>query len=158
MKQDAKIHEGFGFDDVLLMPCETNVKIAQVSTKTRLTKSIELGIPLISAGHDNVTESPMAIAMAHLGGLGVIHNNMPLGKQVEEVRRVKRAEGNMILNPITVSPDASVAEAVDLMTTYKISGIPVIESPSQKVIGIITYRDIRFFEDYAKPVSELMSK
>lgn len=158
MKQDAKIHQAFGFDDVLLVPRETNVKPAQVSTKTRLTKTIELGIPLISAGHDNVTESPMAIAMAHLGGLGVIHNNMPLGKQVEEVRRVKRAEGNMVLNPITVSPDASVAEAVDLMTTYKISGIPVIESPSQKVIGIITYRDIRFFEDYAKPVSELMSR
>lgn len=158
MKQDAKIHEAFSFDDVLLMPRESNVKPAQISTKTRLTKTIELNIPLISAGRDNVTESPMAIAMAHLGGLGIIHNNMTLGKQVEEVRRVKRAEANLVQNPITVSPDASVAEAVDLMTTYKISGIPVIESPSQKVIGIITYRDIRFFEDYAKPVSELMSK
>ncbi len=158
MKPNTKIHEAFGFDDVLLVPNETSVKPAAVSTKTRLTKTIELNIPLISAGRDNVTESPMAIAMAHLGGIGVIHNNMPLGKQVEEVRRVKRAEGNMVLNPITVSPDTSVAEAVDLMTTYKISGIPVVESPSQKVVGIITYRDIRFFEDYAKPVSELMSK
>src|ERR1035437_8678868 len=103
MKRDAKIHEAFGFDDVLLVPNETNIKPAQVSTKTRLTKTIELGIPLIAAGHDNVTESPMAIALAHLGGLGVIHNNMPVGKQVEEVRRVKRAEGNMVLNPIIVS-------------------------------------------------------
>ena len=126
-EKNAKIHEAFGFDDVLLLPNETNVKPAQVSTKTRLTKTIELGIPLISAGHDNVTESPMAIALAHLGGLGIIHNNMPPGKQVEEVRRVKRAEAHMVLNPITVSPDTSVAEAVDLMTNYKISGIPVVD-------------------------------
>jgi IMP dehydrogenase len=100
----------------------------------------------------------MAIAIAQLGGIGVIHSNMPLGKQVEEVRRVKRAEAQMILNPITVSPEASIAEAMDLMTTYKISGLPVLEQPSQKVIGIITARDIRFFEDYAKPVTELMTK
>ena len=158
MKRNPKIHEAFGFDDVLLVPNETNVKPAQVSTKTRLTKTIELGIPLISAGHDNITESPMAIALAHLGGLGILHSNMPLGKQVEEVRRVKRAEGSVVLNPITVSPDTSVAEAVDLMTNYKISGIPVVEQATQKVIGIITHRDIRFFEDYAKPVTELMSK
>ena len=158
MKQNAKIHEALSFDDVLLVPGETNVKPGQISTKTRLTKTIELGIPLISAGRDNVTESTMAIAMAHLGGLGVIHNNMALGRQVEEVRRVKRAEGNLVLNPITISSETSVAEAVDLMTTYKISGIPVVEGGSQKVVGIVTHRDIRFFEDYAKPVSELMSK
>jgi len=158
MKQNAKIHEGFSFDDVLLVPGESNVKPAQLGTKTRLTRTIELNIPLISAGRDNVTESKMAIAMAHLGGIGIIHNNMPLGKQVEEVRRVKRAEGSVVQNPITISPEASVAEAVDLMVTYKISGIPVVESPGQKVVGIITHRDIRFFEDYAKPVSELMSK
>jgi IMP dehydrogenase len=158
MKQNTEIHEAFSFDDVLLIPNETNVKPSQVSTKTRLTRSIELNIPLISAGQDNITESAMAIAMAHLGGLGIIHNNMPLGKQVEEVRRVKRAEATMVLNPITVTPDTSVAEAMDLMSTYKISGIPVAETGTQKVVGIITGRDIRFFEDYAKPVSELMSK
>ena len=158
MKPNTRIHEACNFDDVLLIPSESNIKPAQVSTQTRLTKTIDLGIPLISAGYDNITESAMAIAMAHLGGLGIIHNNMPLGKQVEEVRRVKRAEGNLVLNPITVSPEASVAEAVDLMTTYKISGIPVVEQSTQKVIGIITGRDIRFFEDYAKPVSEMMSK
>ena len=158
MKRNAQIKEALGFDDVLLLPNETNVKPSDVSTKTRLTKTITLGIPLVAAGRDDVTESAMAIALAHLGGIGVIHNNMPLGKQVEEVRRVKRAESNMVLNPITVAPDASVAEALDLMTTYKISGLPVVEQTTQKVIGIITHRDIRFFEDYAKPVTELMTK
>ena len=158
MKRNTTIRDTVNFDDVLLIPSETGVKPADVVTKTRLTKALSLNIPLISAGADNVTESPMAIALARLGGLGVIHDNMPPGKQVEEVRRVKRAEGNIVSNPITISPDSSIAEALDLMTTYKISGLPVIEQPSQKVVGIITSRDIRFFEDYAKPVSELMTK
>lgn len=158
MKRNAVIQEALGFDDVLLVPQETNVKPSDVSTKTRLTRSIHLNIPLISAGHDNVTESPMAIAMAQLGGLGVIHSNMPLGKQVEEVRRVKRAEGNFIANPMTIAPEASVAEALDLMTTYKVSCLPVIDTSTKKVVGIITSRDLRFFEDYAKPVTELMTK
>jgi IMP dehydrogenase len=158
MKRDAVIREALGFDDVLLVPVETNVKPQDVVLRSRLTKTIALGIPLISAGRDNVTESAMAIAMAQMGGIGVIHDNMPLGKQVEEVRRVKRAESDMVQNPITISADASVAEAVDLMTTYKVSGLPVIEQGTQKVVGIITHRDIRFFEDYAKPVTELMTK
>lgn len=158
MKRNTTVKEQLNFDDVLLLPGETNVKPADVSLKTRLTKSIDLNIPLVSAGADNVTESAMAITLAQLGGIGIIHDNMPLGKQVEEVRRVKRAEGDIVQNPITVSPDSSVAEALDLMTTYKISGLPVIEQPSQKVVGIITNRDLRFFEDYAKPVSELMTK
>ncbi len=158
MKRNTTVKEQLNFDDVLLLPGETNVKPADVSLKTRLTKSIELNIPLVAAGADNVTESAMAITLAQLGGLGIIHDNMPLGKQVEEVRRVKRAEGDIVQNPITISPDSSVAEALDLMTTYKISGLPVIEQPSQKVVGIITNRDLRFFEDYAKPVSDLMTK
>lgn len=158
MKRNTTVKEQLNFDDVLLLPGETNVKPADVSLKTRLTKSIDLNIPLVAAGADNVTESAMAITLAQLGGIGIIHDNMPLGKQVEEVRRVKRAEGDIVQNPITVSPDSSVAEALDLMTTYKISGLPVIEQPSQKVVGIITNRDLRFFEDYAKPVSELMTK
>jgi IMP dehydrogenase len=158
MKRNSTIRDAFDFKDVLLIPRETNVKPEDVSTKTRLTKVIHLEIPLIAAGHDNVTESTMAITMARLGGIGVIHDNMPLGKQVEEVRRVKRAESDIVTNPITVAPEASVAEAFDLMTTYKISGLPVIEQASQKVVGIITNRDIRFFEDYAKSVSELMTK
>jgi IMP dehydrogenase len=158
MKRNAAIRDALNFDDVLLLPSETNVKPEETVTKTRLTRSIELGIPLVSSGQDNVTESMMAIALAQLGGIGVIHDNMPLGKQVEEVRRVKRAQGDMVQNPITISPESSVAEAMDLMTTYKVSGLPVIEQPSQKVVGIITHRDLRFFEDYAKPVAELMSK
>jgi IMP dehydrogenase len=158
MKRNTTVKEQLNFDDVLLLPGETNVKPADVSLKTRLTKSIDLNIPLVAAGADNVTESAMAITLAQLGGIGIIHDNMPLGKQVEEVRRVKRAEGDIVQNPITISPDSSVAEALDLMTTYKISGLPVIEQPSQKVVGIITNRDLRFFEDYAKPVSELMTK
>lgn len=158
MKRNTAVKEALNFDDVLLLPAETQVKPDAVSTKTRLTRDIEINIPLVSGGADNVTESAMAIALAQLGGLGIIHDNMPLGKQVEEVRRVKRAEGQMVQNPITISPDASVAEALDLMTTYKISGLPVIEQPSQKVAGIITSRDLRFFEDYARPVSELMTK
>ncbi|MBI3440800.1 MAG: IMP dehydrogenase [Proteobacteria bacterium] len=121
MKRNAVIHEALGFDDVLLVPRETNVKPADVSTKTRLTRTIGLGIPLIAAGQDNVTESTMAIAVAQLGGIGIIHGNMPLGKQVEEVRRVKRAEGEFVANPISIAPEASVAEALDLMTSYKIS-------------------------------------
>lgn len=158
MKRNAVIHEALGFDDVLLIPGETNVKPSEAGTKTRLTKTIGLGIPLIAAGRDNVTESLMAVAIARLGGLGVIHDNMPLGKQVEEVRRVKRAEGEIASNPITISQEASVAEAVDLMTTYKVSCLPVVEQPSQKVVGIITSRDIRFFEDCTKPVTELMTR
>lgn len=158
MKRNATIKEALNFDDVLLLPSETNIKPQDVVTKTRLSRTIELNIPLVSAGIDNVTESQMAIVMAQLGGLGIIHDNMPLGKQVEEVRRVKRAEGDMVQNPITISPESSVAEAIDLMTTYRVSGLPVIEAASQKVVGIITNRDVRFFEDYAKPVSELMTK
>jgi IMP dehydrogenase len=158
MKRNAVIREALNFDDVLLLPGETSVKPGEVSTKTRLTRSIEINIPLVSSGSDSVTESAMAIALAQMGGLGIIHDNMPLGKQVEEVRRVKRAEGDMVQNPITVSPESSVAEALDLMTTYKVSGLPVVEQPSQRVVGIITHRDLRFFEDFAKPVSELMSK
>jgi len=158
MKIKSSIQEALQFDDVLLMPGETNVKPAEVSTKTRLTKTISLNIPLVASGRGGVTESAMAIAIAQLGGIGIIHDNMPMGKQVEEVRRVKRSEGHIVSNPITVAANASVAEAIDLMTTYKISGLPVLDAPTQKVVGILTARDVRFFEDYAKPVSDLMTK
>lgn len=157
MKRNTAIRDALGFNDVLLVPSETQVRPADVSTKTQLTRGIELNIPLVSAGRDNVTESALAIAIARAGGIGVIHGNMPLGKQVEEVRRVKRAEGDIVSEPITTSPDASVAEALDLMTTYGISGLPVIEQPSRNVVGIITRRDVRFFEDVAKPVKDLMT-
>jgi IMP dehydrogenase len=158
MQKNISIREALDFDDVLLLPAETSVKSSDVSTKTRLTKTIELGMPLISAARPEITESAMAIALAHMGGLGIIHDKMPLGKQVEEVRRVKRAGGAVVSNPVTISPESSVAEAIDLMTTYKFSGLPVIDQSSKKVVGIITNRDVRFFEDGAQPVSALMSK
>lgn len=158
MKRNTTIREVLDFDDVLLSPAESAVKPADVSTKTMLTRTISLGIPLISAGWENVTESAMAIAMARLGGIGVIHDNMPMGKQVEEVRKVKRAESEMIASPITIAPDSNVAEAFDLMTSYRISGLPVIDQQTKKVVGIITRRDIRFLEDYNKQVHELMTK
>lgn len=157
MKRNGVMRETFNFDDVLLVPAESHVKPEEVVTRTRLTRNIELAVPLLSAGLDYVTESAMAIAMAQQGGLGVIHDKMPMGKQVEEVRRVKRAEGRMVTNPITISPDSSVAEAIDLMKNYRISGLPVVDGASQKVVGIITHRDVRFYEDEAKPVSELMT-
>jgi len=157
MKRNGVMRETFNFDDVLLVPAESHVKPEEVVTRTRLTRNIELAVPLLSAGLDCVTESAMAIAMAQQGGLGVIHDKMPMGKQVEEVRRVKRAEGRMVTNPITISPDSSVAEAIDLMKNYRISGLPVVDGASQKVVGIITHRDVRFYEDEAKPVSELMT-
>ncbi len=137
----------FTFDDVLLVPQLSEVQPSDVCVKTRLTKEIELNIPLISAAMDTVTTSNMAIAMAQAGGIGVIHKNMPIGKQVEEIRRVKRFVSGMVTDPITVAPETSLAEVLDLMKGYSISGIPVIDSKSQKVVGIITNRDVRFVED-----------
>lgn len=158
MQKNTPIREALSFDDVLIAPAETQVKPADVDTRTRLTRTISLNIPVVSAARPQVTESAMAIAIAQLGGIGVIHDNMPVGKQVEEVRRVKRAGGDMVENPIITSPESSVAEAVDLLSTYKISALPVIEQATKKVVGIITSRDVRFFEDMARPVSELMTK
>ena len=150
--------EAYTFDDVLLVPMESFVKPAEVSVKSRITRDIALGIPLISAAMDTVTESPMAIAMAQAGGMGVIHRNMDIGKQVEEVRRVKRFVSGIVTNPITIDPESPLAEALDLMQRYKISGIPVVEQPSRKLVGILTNRDVRFAEDPAIPVKELMTK
>ncbi len=157
MKRNATIRHALCFDHVSLIPAETGVKPAEVALKTRLTKTLSINIPLISAPRADVTEAAMAITMAQHGGLGVIHGQMPAGKQVEEVRRVKRHQGPYVREPITIAPDSSIAEALDLMTTYKISGLPVIEQPSKKVVGIITNRDLRFFEDYTQPVSSLMT-
>ncbi len=135
------------FDDVLLVPHYSTVLPADVSVKTRLTRTIELNIPMMSAAMDTVTGSRMAIAMAQAGGIGVIHKNMKLGKQVEEVRKVKRFVSGMVTNPITIFPESSLVEALDLMRSYHISGIPVIDQSSQKVVGIITNRDVRFIDE-----------
>lgn len=158
MRPEKTIREALTFDDVLLAPGKSEVLPAQVSTKTRITNKIELGIPLVSSAMDTVTESAMAIAMAQAGGLGVIHRNLDIGRQVEEVRRVKRFETGVVVNPITIAPDASLAEALDLMKSYNISGIPVVEQPSNKLVGILTNRDVRFATEMQTPVKELMTK
>jgi IMP dehydrogenase len=158
MAADIHIREALTFDDVLLVPAESSVLPAQTDTRTRLTRNVELGIPLMSAAMDTVTESGLAIAMAQLGGIGVVHRNLDIERQAEEVRRVKRFESGMVVNPITITPDATLADALRLMADYHISGIPVTEQPSGKLVGILTNRDVRFADNPAQRVSELMTK
>lgn len=149
--------EALTFDDVLLVPAASDVMPAQARTATRLTRSIELGIPLLSSAMDTVTESSMAIAMAQNGGIGVIHKNLTIEEQAEEVRRVKRYESGMVVNPLTIHPDQSLADALKMMADYRISGIPVVDRGTQKLVGILTNRDVRFANDMAKPVSAYMT-
>lgn len=162
MARVTKIREALTFDDVLLVPAESSVLPNDVDTRTRLTKTIELGIPLISSAMDTVTESNLAIAMAQAGGLGVIHRNLTIEQQAEEVRKVKRYESGMVVNPITITPDAMLSDALDLMAHHKISGIPVVESRDArgvgKLVGMLTNRDVRFADDPRQPISELMTK
>ncbi|MET4700004.1 IMP dehydrogenase [Constrictibacter sp. MBR-5] len=146
------------FDDVLLRPGRSAVLPAQASTRTRLTRGIELGIPLISAAMDTVTESRLAIAMAQAGGLGVIHKNMDTARQADEVRRVKKFESGMVVNPVTIHPNAPLADALQIMQQYGISGIPVVEPETRKLVGILTNRDVRFANDPKQPVAELMTQ
>jgi IMP dehydrogenase len=153
----AQFREALTFDDVLLVPAASSVLPADVQTTTRLTRTITLGIPLLSAAMDTVTESSLAIALAQAGGIGVIHRNMTVEEQAEEVRRVKRFESGMVVNPITITPDAPLAAALRLMADFKISGIPVVEKPSGKLVGILTNRDVRFASNMQQPVSELMT-
>jgi IMP dehydrogenase len=150
------IREGLTFDDVLLVPAASNIHPNDADTSTRLTKSITLAIPLLSSAMDTVTESAMAIAMAQAGGLGVIHRNMNPGEQAEQVRRVKRFESGMVVNPITIEPEATLGEALALMRKNRISGIPVTEKPG-RLVGILTNRDVRFAEDMQQSVRELMT-
>ncbi|MBP2290333.1 IMP dehydrogenase [Azospirillum rugosum] len=162
MARSTSIREALTFDDVLLVPAESSVLPNEVDTRTRLTKSIELGIPLMSSAMDTVTESSLAIAMAQAGGIGVIHRNLTIEQQAEEVRKVKRYESGMVVNPITITPGATLADALQLMADYRISGIPVVETldsrGSGKLVGILTNRDVRFASDPKQPVSELMTK
>ena len=139
-----EIREAFTFDDVLLEPAESSILPAECDTRTRLTRTVELGIPLISAAMDTVTESKLAIAMAQAGGVGVIHKNLTVGEQANEVRTVKKFESGMVVNPLTISPDSTLADALKLMADNQISGIPVVESGSGKLVGIVTNRDVRF--------------
>ena len=146
----------YTFDDVLLVPNKSEVLPNEVSLKTQLTKKIQLNIPLMSASMDTVTESKMAIAMAREGGIGIIHKNMTIEDQAREVDRVKRQENGVITDPIFLSEDHTVREALDLMAQYRISGVPVTREG--KLVGIITNRDIVFETNYDKKVSEVMTK
>jgi IMP dehydrogenase len=149
--------EALTYDDVLLLPAKSSVLPRDVDVRTRVTRRISLNIPLISAAMDTVTESDMAIAMAREGGLGILHKNMSIPRQVEEVDRVKRSESGMILDPVTVRADQKVRDVLALMNRYKISGIPVV-SAHGKLIGIITNRDLRFEPDEDQLVSDVMTK
>ena len=147
---------GLTFDDVLLQPGASDILPSQADTRTRLTKTISLNIPVLSSAMDTVTEARMAIVMAQLGGIGVLHRNLSIEEQCAAVRQVKRFESGMVVNPITIAPDATLAEAQALMLVNAISGIPVVEA-SGKLAGILTNRDVRFAENPMQPVSELMT-
>lgn len=150
------IRLGLTFDDVLLQPGESDVLPSQADTRTRVSRDIALNIPIISSAMDTVTEADMAIVMAQLGGIGVLHRNLTIEEQAAAVRAVKRFESGMVVNPITIAPDAPLAEAQALMSYHKISGIPVVEA-SGRLVGILTNRDVRFAENPLQPVRELMT-
>ena len=153
-----KVREAITFDDVLLEPSESSVLPSETNLKTKITKDIELNIPLASAAMDTVTESQMAIAMAQAGGIGVIHRNLDIEQQIIEVNKVKKYESGMVVNPLTISPDSTLKNALVLMEENRISGIPVTDPDSKKLEGIITNRDVRFALNQEQKVSELMTK
>ena len=150
------IAEGLTYDDVLLVPAYSEVLPRDVDTGTYLTKNIRLNVPVVSAAMDTVTEANLAIAIAQAGGIGMLHKNMSIERQAEEVRKVKRSESGMIQDPITLRKDATVADAFKIMQQYKIGGIPVIDSEN-KLVGIITNRDLRFQKDMTRPIAEVMT-
>ncbi|MBV01836.1 MAG: hypothetical protein CL800_05485, partial [Citromicrobium sp.] len=147
---------GLTFDDVLLVPAESEILPSMANTTTWLTREIALNIPVISSAMDTVTEADMAIAMAQLGGIGVLHRNLEVDEQAAAVRAVKRYESGMVVNPITIHPDATLGQAQEIMAKHRISGIPVTDR-SGKLVGILTNRDVRFAENPRQPVSELMT-
>ena len=156
IKDSTKIREALTFDDVLLVPGESEVQPNQVDTSTKITEEITLNIPVLSAAMDTVTEADMAIAMAQNGGIGVMHRNMEIDDQARMVRKVKRFESGMVLDPITIAPNETLEDALDLMRRHGISGIPVTEE-NGKLVGILTNRDVRFAENPKQPVRELMT-
>lgn len=156
-----KIREALTFDDVLLQPAHSAVLPAEVGLVTRLTKQITLNIPLISAAMDTVTEHRLAIAMAQAGGLGVVHKNFTIEEQAAEIAKVKKFEAGMVVNPLTITPEQTLGDALDMMRTHNISGIPVVEKPGnvpQKLVGILTNRDVRFASDLEQKVADLMTR
>ena len=150
------IEEGLTFDDVLLQPAYSQVTPAEADTTTCLTPKIELKIPIVSSAMDTVTESHLAIALAQQGGIGIIHRNMPIERQAEEVDRVKRSESGMIVDPVTIEPEHKISDALEVMKRYRISGVPVTKNG--KLVGILTNRDLRFETRYDLPISDVMTK
>ena len=154
---NSEIPEGLTFDDVLLVPARSEVLPRAVDVSTKFTRDITLCTPIVSSAMDTVTEADLAIAMARAGGIGVIHKNMTIEQQCEQVRRVKRAENGMIYDPVTISPEATVGDALALMAKHHIGGIPVVDL-NGKLIGIVTNRDLRFQDNKKRPVFEVMTK
>src|SRR5467141_2702549 len=148
--------EGLTFDDVLLVPAESHVLPNEVSTATQLTRGITIRIPVVSAAMDTVTEARLAIALARVGGLGIVHRNLSIEDQVAEVDKVKRSEAGMIVEPVTLPPDALVRDALELMAHYKVSGVPITDAEGI-LVGILTNRDLRFEQNVDQPVSALMT-
>ncbi len=153
----SRFEEAFTFDDVLLIPDYSTVLPRDVDIRTKVTKNLTINVPIVSAAMDTVTEYRLAIALARLGGLGIIHKNMSIEAQAEQVRKVKRSESGMIIDPVTLNADAIVADALKMMNNYKIGGIPITNSENE-LIGILTNRDLRFETDYSQPVSKIMTK
>ncbi len=151
-----KLRTALTFDDILIEPSESSVLPNSTDTRTRLTRFIELGIPLISSAMDTVTESPMAIAMAQAGGLGVVHKNLTISQQADQIRAVKKFESGMVINPVTIRPQQTLAEALSLMDRHRISGIPVTEE-NGRLVGILTNRDVRFASNRRQTIDELMT-
>ena len=154
---DKIVKEGLTFDDVLLIPAESNVVPKDVSLKTRLTKNIELNIPLVSAAMDTVTEGKLAIAIAREGGIGIIHKNLSIEQQVDQVDKVKRSENGVINDPFSLSRDHKLRDALALMQKSRISGVPITDK-SGKLVGILTNRDLRFETDFDRSIDEVMTK
>ncbi|MEQ8253799.1 MAG: IMP dehydrogenase, partial [Smithellaceae bacterium] len=153
---DDVVKDALTFDDLLLLPAESDVLPRDVNTSTFLTRNILLNIPIVSAAMDTVTESRTAICLAQEGGIGIIHRNMSIRRQAIEVDRVKKSESGMIVDPITIEPERKVSDALALMSKYSISGVPVVKNG--KLVGILTNRDLRFEENMDQPVSDVMTK
>jgi IMP dehydrogenase len=151
-----RIQEGLTFDDILLLPGYSSVLPTEVDTSTQVTRQIRLNIPILSAAMDTVTEAQLAIALAREGGLGVIHKNMSIERQAEEVDRVKRSESGMIVDPVTIEPEKKISDALEVMRRYRISGVPVVKN--HKLVGILTNRDLRFETRYELPIADVMTK
>ncbi|MFZ1064125.1 MAG: IMP dehydrogenase, partial [Pseudolabrys sp.] len=162
VKNNASPREGLTFDDVLIKPGLSEVLPADVDIRSRITRSILVNIPIIASAMDTVTEAQMAIAMAQAGGIGVLHRNMEPHEQAAQVRQVKKFESGMVVNPLTIEPDATLQQALDLMKDNRISGIPVVERAGNaqpgKLVGILTNRDVRFATDPRQKISELMTE